>query len=77
MRTAEHNGHEITTDERTVWVNHARKGCVARITFGGLQVGAIEMRTESRGHWEWWRKQVKKHSGVKVPANFRPDWCSW
>lgn len=74
MRTEIINGHEVTTDGDTVWIN-GRDGCnVARFGRGGADLGPHTFAPGIK--FLTWRYVVRQALHVNMHPSFKPDWCT-
>lgn len=80
MKSRIHNGYEISTDGRTVWVNSATGMCVARFSLKGMDIHHdIQGQIEGKhcldcgpADWETFCQKVQQHYGVVIPIGYAP-----
>lgn len=89
MRGRMIDGHEVTTDGRTVWVNSGVNGSnIARFSRAGIDVhNTFDVQREkgteclfctheptNNEDWKKFQDSVREHYGVNIPDEFKPDW---
>ncbi len=87
MKESKSNGHQITWDGRTVWVNSGKDGSsIGRFSHVGADIHhpvKEQIRTGkqclacfddgSTAGWEKFRALMREHYGVQVPDRAIPD----
>jgi len=76
------NGHQVSTNGRTVWVNHPRVGAVGRVSPTGVDVHNAENTNcldcggpEKGDLWTRFVEGLRRHYEVEVPEKFKPAWA--
>lgn len=83
MRSIHIGRTEICTDGLKVWVNRP-EGCIARLCRVSMEIFPatqgfdlpLAFEFTQKGTWERFREAVAHHHGVKIPADFIPDWAT-